>query len=335
MPQPDAPTSAAVESAGTVSVKPCRTGVSVRVGGASYELVKTGVEVQRLYAGYDKISTSYSGGRLNFLRLTATLGGLSETTACVPPDATASELAAALNGLDLLDGVDVSRSGSGKHGDAYLWSIYFDGTPGNVPPLEVSYGAIAGCNKTAAGDAVASGADVGVVTVTEGGASEVQTLTLAVDSGYVEGYYYKLKAGDAETSNCLEWGAPAADIEAAINADLTSLTASALGVRVNAQRADGTKILHVANWTENDGDVAPLGPWRDAYFDGELFVGDKLMIDGDKKPSRTYTVVDVANDGRWVELDSRFRAAASGASKNATVYVVRDAVSVRRSGLGN
>ena len=52
-------------------------GVSVRVGGASYELVKTGVEVQRLYAGYDKISTSYSGGRLNFLRLTATLGGLT------------------------------------------------------------------------------------------------------------------------------------------------------------------------------------------------------------------------------------------------------------------
>ena len=106
----------------------------------------------------------------------------------MPADATAAELAAALNALHAYEGVDVSRSGSGAHGDAYLYSIYFEGTPGNVPPLEVVTDD--GCNRTATGALVATGADIGVVTVTEGGASEVQQLTLAVDAGYVEGYYY-------------------------------------------------------------------------------------------------------------------------------------------------
>ena len=71
------------------------------------------------------------------------------TTACIPYDATAAEFEAALEGLENVDSVYVTRAGdgSGSSGYGYVYSIFFDGVAlmqlsnsddvNGVPPLKV------------------------------------------------------------------------------------------------------------------------------------------------------------------------------------------------------
>ena len=62
-----------------------------------------------------------------------------------------------------------------------------------------------------------------------GRATELQRLTLSVDSGYVEGDYFQLAVKGQRTS-CLEWGASAQDVESALNS-MSALTDFKLPLR--------------------------------------------------------------------------------------------------------
>lgn len=99
-------------------------GRSIRVGGDTHVVARTGMEIQRLYLAADAVPPNASEHAL--FRLSATHSGSTQHTACLDFGATAAAVEAELNAFDAFyDSVAVTRSGTGAHGDAFLYSIYF------------------------------------------------------------------------------------------------------------------------------------------------------------------------------------------------------------------
>lgn len=183
----------------------------------------------------------------------------------------------------------------------------------------------AACTGTApSADAVAE-----ATTVQQGGRVEHQRLTLATEAGYVLGDYFRLQyAGPpVDTTECLEWGASAADMSAALSA-LPSIGDTLLSLTFDTNDMDitpsATLTLTPANTNANGVGVV----------DGVLKRGDVIRVaganDGD---DAEFTVKSISADGTSVTLETTFRAATVLPSA-AVTRVVPDAVTVARSGTG-
>ncbi|CAM9750091.1 unnamed protein product, partial [Phaeothamnion confervicola] len=288
-------------------------GREVRIDGDRYTVRRNGAEVQELVvsAAADINVTAADP----FFALAFTHSGLTGTTECLGLGSTAAEMEAALAALPTVgDGaVVVTRVGRGTPGEPYVYSIYFEGSAvrGDVNLLEVDEDVCAAASPP--DDAAAA-----VVVVTQGGVVAYQQLTLATESGYVSGGFYRLQYGNESTSGCLEWGAAAADVTAALTA-LPSL--SGVAVADLTFNTTGLYLYPSAILPLDDGLTVA----------GRLRRGDMVRIDG----ADDLVVEDVAADGASVTFTTTFEAAShdAGAGKNATLLLV-DAVQVARSGTG-
>lgn len=182
--------------------------------------------------------------------------------------------------------------------------------------VEISTAAAANCGGTQSGDAVAY-----VTTVQQGGRVEHQRLTLATEAGYVLGDYFRLIYDSADATGCLEWGAPAAEISAALSA-LPSIGDISLSLTFDITGMDISPSATV--------------PLAGSKVDGLLKRGDVIRVAGSNDgDDSTFTIKSVSTDGDSVTLETIFRAASPVVNANAAVTrVVPDAVTVARSGTG-
>ena len=319
------------------------SGQRLRIGGESYTIMRTGGEVQRLYVAADFASSNAT----KVYRLFTVQSGSSQSTRCLDFHASADEVTNALNELDsFYNGITVTRIGSGVHGDAYLYSIYFgagsnsNAGDGDVRLLEVdsreckdNVRSTVGNNTVVTdGSANITGLDIGVNVVVQGGATEVQTINLALDAGWLEGDYFKLRLGK-ETTNCLEWGATAANVEDALNG-LTTLTDRLVDVTVDLRSlVVAGKTIRVSNssvaWRRDLAD----GRDRRTHFDGKVFPGDKIRVNGS---DAILTIGSISEDGTSLELTRSLVLETQYAVDQAVLYLVDpQSVIVARDGLGN
>ena len=333
------------------------TGAFVRVGGETHEVIRSGAEVQRLYVAAD-VTPDHVNASLDLFRLRMMYSGSAQTTDCLKFGASAADVAAALNGFDALSGgVEVSRSGRGAHGDAFLYSIYF-GTGysgvgvGDVPQLELisstcnrlwpvgfKQGHKDWGNRQQPGSNF-TGLDIGVQTVVQGGVTERQEIALALDGGALSGAYFRLRYGRF-TTPCLDWGADGAAVEAALNA-LPSLTDHKLDVTVDLRPINrdaddppnhyaGT-LLFASNasrfWRRDEFDDHVD---RRPRFDGKVFPGDRVRVNG---TDGVFTVAEVLYQGLALRLTEDISAKVHFSVDDVELFKVEHAVSVRKSGLG-
>ena len=338
-------------------VRTAPTGAFVRVGGETHEVIRSGAEVQRLYVAAD-VTPDHVNASLDLFRLRMMYSGSAQTTDCLKFGASAADVAAALNGFDALSGgVEVSRSGRGAHGDAFLYSIYF-GTGysgvgvGDVPQLELisstcnrlwpvgfKQGHKDWGNRQQPGSNF-TGLDIGVQTVVQGGVTERQEIALALDGGALSGAYFRLRYGRF-TTPCLDWGADGAAVEAALNA-LPSLTDHKLDVTVDLRPINrdaddppnhyaGT-LLFASNasrfWRRDEFDDHVD---RRPRFDGKVFPGDRVRVNG---TDGVFTVAEVLYQGLALRLTEDISAKVHFSVDDVELFKVERAVSVRKSGLG-
>lgn len=175
-----------------------------------------------------------------------------------------------------------------------------------------------------------------VATVQQGGRVERQRLTLATEAGYIRGDYFRLAyivpssstSGDGSyaATGCLEWGASAADISAALSA-LPALGDIPVPPDVLSLNTSGTDIFPSATLALSSG----------LFVDGRLNRGDVLRVSGAQEgEDAEFSVEGVSADGASVTLSTAFRAeSGSGGLDIANVTrVVHDAVTAARSGTG-
>ncbi|CAM9351513.1 unnamed protein product, partial [Choristocarpus tenellus] len=259
-----------------------------------------------------------------------THSGLSEETSCLPFDATANDVDEALEALAGIDtaGVVVTRRGSGSHGRPYVHSVYFEGdkVAGDVNALVVS-----GINGECPDNSnQPSAPHLFVSTVQEGGRVEQQKLTLATEAGYVLGDYFRLTYSDhssnppTSTTECLEWGASADDIAAAIS-DLPSIADVPLPTNLTLN----TTGMDLYPSTE-----VPIS--NGSYVNGYLGQGDVIRVDGSYGGADiTHKVESVAADGKSITFAAVFRAATGADSVAANVtLILQEQVQSSRSGTG-
>lgn len=316
-------------------------GQRLRIGGESYFIRRTGGEIQRLFVAADYVPLNAT----KVYRLSSVQSGSSQSTRCLAFHASADDIQKALAELDsFFDGVVVTRRGSGRHGDAYLYSIYFgaglnsNSGRGDVRLLEVDSRE---CNDHAHAIPSASaiknfanisGLDIGVNVVVEGGATEVQVVSLALDSGWLEGDYFRLRY-ETELTDCIEWGASAGSVQNALN-KLSTLTDRLVDVTIDLRsRVNAGNTIRVSNSTAHWRRDLNDGRNRKVCFDGKVFAGDKLRFNGSES---IFTVVAVSEDGKSLELLQALQLDAVYAVESAVLYVVEDrSVIVSKHGLGN
>ncbi|KAL3663536.1 hypothetical protein V7S43_011423 [Phytophthora oleae] len=209
-----------VTSSTVSSTKMLYPGMQLRIDGLVYKVQRTGHEVQTITA--TKPSGTWSTNYVaNAFQLTLTRNGVAATpTSCLRFNEDAAVVQSAVAGLVgvsvLSNDVLVSRVGPVTVGTGasarigYVYSVYFmgDTVSGDVATLKVD--TTTTC--TGIGDATVV-ADV----VTHGGKIPHQKLMLATDYGLVEdtkGFFQLVL--NAQTSACVKWGAPASDVEAAL-----------------------------------------------------------------------------------------------------------------------
>ncbi|KAG4226736.1 hypothetical protein PC116_g24861, partial [Phytophthora cactorum] len=191
-------------------------GMQLRIDGLVYKVQRTGHEVQTLTA--TKPSNTWSTAYVaNAFQLEMTRNGVTKPpTNCLRFNEDAATVQAAIFGLmfayDITattDDVLVSRVGPATFGSriGYVYSVYFTGesVSGDVASLKVD---------TCAG---IGDATVTVGVVTHGGKIPHQRLMLATDYGQVEDTqgFFQITL-NSQTSACVKWGAPASDVEAAL-----------------------------------------------------------------------------------------------------------------------
>ena len=331
-------------------------GRSLRLAGYPYEVTKTGAEVQQVVVGAPAASlvNGVLSGEFYQLRLTYN-GAKNATTGCLRFNASAAEMQAALEGLINVGAgnVRVTRRGAGMFGDAFVYRIYFDGAyvRGDVPLVAVvrSADGDARCNGV---DAASTGATVWSGPWVEGGKTEHQRLSLSVDSGRVEGKFFRLRYtasrrqasesgavtggsggnGTVSTTGCLEWGASAADVEAALQAlpalSERNLTLShGLAVNTSGLEVFGSSKVHLSA----------------GVTDGLIFVGDFVRIAGANSGSGSakdlflVTAVGAGSAGEGISLTLKpkvFAAPGQGSVSAALAKHVAGSVRVRREGFG-
>ena len=211
------------------------------------------------------------------------------------------------------DNVLVTRSSSADL-TSYVFNVYFVGpnVAGEVNQLIISNYPPTGCN------AVGNPSEtVTIATTVQGGFSEVQTVRVNVESGYIDGGLFKLQAVypmNAAVSNvgsCIQYGAAAADVASTLRS-YGILNNQDIGV--NAVAVDASGVSYTTS--------LPI------Y--GILQVGSLIVI-GDHFGTSPLTVLSI--DGSYA-----FTVAANTFvfSVAAPIYIVHsDAVQVSRYGTGN
>ncbi|KAL8005500.1 putative ankyrin repeat and fibronectin type-III domain-containing protein [Plasmopara halstedii] len=219
-------------------------GMKLRIDGLEYTVQRTGYEVQSITV--TKPSGTWSTAYVaNTFQLELTRNGVTKPpTSCLRFNEDAATVQAAIFGLlfafdtsATADDVLVSRVGPVTIGTAgstrigYVYSVYFVGesVAGDVAALKPrTCGGI--------GDAT-----VTVDVVTHGGQVPHQRLMLATDHGQVrdtKGFFQLML--NSQTSSCLKWGAPARDIEQALeNAPLSA------GNVIVTRSGNGTSITEI------------------------------------------------------------------------------------------
>jgi hypothetical protein len=328
-------------------------GQSLRISGEPYLVTKTGVEVQQVVVGVSSDNFDAVQGKDFYrLRLSGFNGVNNATTGpgCLPFNASAQQMQTQLEHLmNVGEGqVIVTRRGTGVFGDSFLYRIYFEGpnVHGDVPQLEVmhwdhSESSVGGGEVCGNGVAFDNGATVKSSTVIEGGHTEHQKLSLAVDSGYIKGDFFQLRFNSAgngsevasSTTPCIEGGISASDLESEL-LKLNSLTdknlTSSWGISVN------TTQLEV--FGSNDLVLSGTGK-----TDGIIFVGDYLKIvggisgEGTGRDVYKVTAVGGGSAGEGIALSVTpkvFVGAGQGVPKADVTKVDMNAVHVRRDGFG-
>jgi hypothetical protein len=322
----------------------------VRLGGSAYTVAKTGAEVQQVVVALPRREwqawqdgtlvlppdTSYS------LRFFSLNGMFNTTTAPLALNASAAEMQRALEELPNIGAgnVVVTRRGSGVVGDAFIFRVYFEGASvrADIPLMVPAYSFLQPY------------VTLVTSTVVQGGRTEHQRLDLSVESGEVRGAFFKLRLQQATsydfiftsssfgnwsqaTTGCLEWGLPAAELEAHLQA-LSPLSELNL-TQSRAITVDTRGRDLVANAT-----VALSG----GITDGAIFVGDVLRIAGATggafSPSDEFTVEAVGGgapgQGVVLTLSPKLYTRAGQGSELAHVSKVRKSCwPVRESSLSH
>lgn len=306
------------------------SGRQVRVAGSRYTLRRVGTEIQEITLAADESVSS------DFWQLSLVHSGLAGETGCLPYDATADDVDEAVESLAAVDvgGVVVTRRGSGIHGDPYIHSIYFEGdtTAGDVNELAVNTTA---CIASAGGDEPDNSVAY-VTTVQQGGRVERQTLTLSTEAGYIVGDYFRLAYNASSSSvgeddsyaatDCLEWGAPVADIASALSA-LPALGEISLSSKVFSLNTTGMDIFPSTSVPLSEG----------MFADGRLKRGDVVHVTGSYGGDDSEHIVEsVSTDGVSVTFESSYRAASGtgGQEVGNVTRVLPESVVVARSGTG-
>ncbi|KAI9993650.1 hypothetical protein PInf_015936 [Phytophthora infestans] len=218
-------------------------GMQLRIDGLVYNVQRTGHEVQTLTA--TRPSTTWSTAYVtNAFQLTMTRNGVTKPpTNCLRFNEDAATVQAAIFGLlfafdtsatsgDVL----VSRVGPSTFGSriGYVYSVYFTGesVAGDVAPLKVDYCAGIGDATVTAG------------VITHGGKIPQQRLMLATDYGQVEdtkGFFQLVL--NSQSSACIKWGAPASDVELAL--EKTPLSAGNVVVTRSGNGTSQTEIQRI------------------------------------------------------------------------------------------
>jgi len=178
-------------------------GESLRIGADSYQVVKTGEEVQVLSITCPSATGDCGGFSLVFRHQSTT-----DNTACFYRKAgyemtSASDVAAWFNNMPMVDYNDVvvTRSSS-IDGKSYAFSIYFEGDSvlGDIAELAVEED----CDSDGTPDLV-TGTVYTVFTAVEGGATASQSVRVNVESGYIDGDMFTLSY-DGLTTPCIAFG---------------------------------------------------------------------------------------------------------------------------------
>ena len=208
-------------------------GEQLRIGADTYTVQKTGVEVQVVsvdcgaYSTATQIggTTGYCGG----FSLAFTHSGVTATTGCLGrltvggAMSSAQDFVAAFDAMANVNAGDVlvTRT-SNAYSTSYAYSIYFQGPSvrGQVGQLALS----SSCSMYSPTTAT-------VITAVQGGYTEVQTVHVNVESGYIAGGSGLFKLNYTSntlvtaastpfmntTSTCIAFGASAADVASALN----------------------------------------------------------------------------------------------------------------------
>jgi len=102
-------------------------GQQVRVASKAYSIIRTGNDVQKIVVYTDPLSTASLGQQ--YYRLLLRHNAYLMSSSCLRFDASASEMEFVLNSLPAFipGDVIVTRSGGGISGNAFIYSIYFEG----------------------------------------------------------------------------------------------------------------------------------------------------------------------------------------------------------------
>jgi len=160
--------------------------------------------------------------RYSYYAFNNSMALLEDTSACIPYSASAADVELALESLPsgAIDDVEVVRSGSGSYLSrfGYVWTVSFVGNKvaGNVKALQV---VTDNCSPLIS---PTSDASVVVETVNPNGAvgtdTEIQSVVVAADAVIAQGQFALevTHAGVTLSTNCINWNAEAADVEAAM-----------------------------------------------------------------------------------------------------------------------
>ena len=156
-------------------------------------------------------------------------GTVSRATGCLDLFASASDVKAALEAFDIIDTVEVVKSGYGGYTDyfGYTWTVSFTGNQvaGNVQLLQVSsYGSEGNgfCANSLPSDLVFIAATVNPPTMPAVGLdSEVQVLNVTASSFVAQGQYTLSYNG--VSTGCLNWDASSDTVRAAILANIPAI----------------------------------------------------------------------------------------------------------------
>ena len=256
---------------------------TVRIGADNYSIVKNGVEVQQ-------IAVHRSNGIVDgdFYQLKVTIQGVVETTACLTFDSSATDVESALNSLPILSnngGVFVTKSDTttGFVGNAHFLKVYFSGEQlvGDVEEMiaeQCITGVPPGVDST--------NSHVYIRTLTQGGKTEHQRVTLNVDSGSTsETPAFRLSISDLNTNSwespCYAWGTPSLGLASIMDNDVFSS---------NALIVDS--VYDLGNNQYKIGTTS--------FVEGILLVGDYINP-GNRCPGK---VLSIEADGKSVVIES-------------------------------
>jgi len=184
-------------------------GESLRIGADSYEVLKTGNELQVVSVTCPSVTGTCGGFMLEFRHQS-----ISGSTGCFHRASTGDMTSAQsvqnwFNNMPMVsfNDVVVSRSTS-IDGLSFVFSIYFEGASVSGDVNEVIQ--VNDCDGDATLDII-SGTSVSIFTAVEGGSSGEKSVRVNVESGYMDGDLFSLSYGGS-SSQCIAFGAEASDV---------------------------------------------------------------------------------------------------------------------------